>query len=190
MGSRCPMQSSEPVRAPKSINSLPPELLCMIAQYLTVEPDVTTKDQTVQRRQNLYPLCLVSQKLCPIAARFLYETVHIAGTNQLKLFFNTVESQPQLGQLVRKLFVNLGICWPRSAVPSWVICGQLYKVLKTTMRLQWLSLDLQECTGRECIQVSGPEDFAPGGSNGTGTTQPMNCISPTTRTLSGSSVYL
>lgn len=188
MDNQRPMQSSQPVRAPESINSLPTELLCMIAQYLTVEPDVTTKDETVQRRQNLYPLCLVSPSLFPIAARFLYEAVHIAGTKQLKLFFNTVESKPQRGQLVRKLFVNLGICWPRSAVPSQVICDRLYKVLKTTMRLQWLSLDLQECTGRECIRMSGPEDYAPGGSNGTGTTQPMNCISPTTRTLSGSSV--
>lgn len=155
MDDRRPMQSSDPFPAPKSINYLPTELLRIIAQYLAVDRGVTTRGQTVQRRQNLRLLCLVSKRLCPIAARALYESVHIAETKHLGLFFRTVESLPEIGQLVRKLSVNLGLCW-RKVSRRVKVCDQLYEVLKTTTRLQSLSLDLQECT--DCFRIVLPED--------------------------------
>ncbi|KAG6354763.1 hypothetical protein INS49_003844 [Diaporthe citri] len=135
MDNRRPMQFPQPVRAPASINSLPTEVLHIIAQHLAVEPDVTTGDQTGLRRRNPCPLCLVCRRFCPTAVRALYEFVHITGTKQLELFFNTVESQPELGQ-----------------------------VLNTTTRLKSLSLDLKECTkcfrnsGPEDIAAGRPND--------------------------------
>lgn len=183
MDDQHPMQSSNPFPAPKSINDLPTDLLCIITQYLAVEPVGTTGGQTVQRRQNLRLFCLVSRRLCPIAARALYESVHIAETKHLGLFFRTVESLPDLGQLVRKLFVNLGLCWRKDSRRV-KVCDQLYEVLRTTTRLQSLSLDLQECT--DCFRIVRPEDIAAGRSPGK--TQPMNCISPTAWKLSRSPV--
>lgn len=187
MDNRSPMLSSSPKNVGQvlsSIESLPREVVSMISQYLAIEPDVTTRGQTAQRRRDLRRFCLVSPSLCPTAARSLYETVHVTDTNHLELFLNTVESQPELGQLVRKLFVNLKICWRTSKVGSWYVCDQLYRVLNATTSLQLLSLDLQECT--DCFRNSSPADIAAGGPNGK--TQPRNCISPTPWTLSASSV--
>lgn len=184
MDDRRPNQSPKPVPAPKDINSLPTEVLCMIAQCLTVEPDVTKRDQTVERRRNLGPLCLVSKRLYECAQPILYEAIHISGTTRLGLFSKAIKSQPRLGLFVRKLFFDLGICWRSSPVPSWDVCDQLYRVLITTTGLKRLSLSLQECT--DCFRNSGPEDIAAGGPNGK--TQLMNRISPTPWTLSASSV--
>lgn len=188
MDNRSPLlpPTSENVgQALPSIESLPREVLSKISEYLAIKPDVTTKDQIVQRSRNLRSLSLVSRRLCPAAARSLYEVVHITKVAQLELFFNTVESQPELGQLVRKLSVNLRICWRDISKAGRVkICDQLYRVLNATTKLRSLSLELEECT--DCFRNSGPEDIAAGGPSGK--TQPMNCISPTPQTLSWSSV--
>lgn len=161
-----PTQFSNPVLTTMDINSLPTEIVSMIARQLAIEHDVTKKDQTVQRRRNLRLLCRVSRRLYQGTVRDLYQVIHIPDTIRLRLFLKTIESQPGIAKFVHRLSVNLAMCWGRiSENETRKLCEQLYRVLNATTRLQLLSLDLRECTN--CFRNSGLESFAVNGSNGT-----------------------
>lgn len=183
MNNQPPTQHSGTVQAPASIDSLPLEIFFMIAQNFGIEPDVATRDLSVQR--NLCRLSLVSWRLCEDAALTLYEVIEISSLRRLDLFLRTVESRPQRGCCVRKLSVKLRLCFV-SGRRRLEVCDQLYRLLNATKCLKLLSLDLQECNS--CFQISSPGDIAAGGPSGK--TQPLDRISPITCTPPGSSAWL
>lgn len=190
MDNQAPLQFSNPLHVPKTINSLPLEIVCKIAQYLAINPDVTTMNRTKQGRKNLYRLCFASKALYPGAARTLYEVVDISSIRRLGHFLRTIESQPNKGNDVHKLFVNLRVCFNSkdNQLGSLKLCDLLYRVLNTTKNLQLLSLDLQECPHFMCYRNSSPASFAVNGANGKKLS--MNCMSFTTWPLSRSSLSL
>lgn len=194
MDNQAPVQFSNPLHVPTTINSLPLEIVSMIAEYLAIEPDVTKRDQTVQRRKNLYRLCRASIKLYQGAIPVLYETIYIPNTLRLGRLLHTFENhrRPEKRQHVRKLFVNLRMCFGGiSEHGSPEVCDQLYRLLNKTVDLKLLSLDLRECDHFMCYPTISPASFAANGANGKKLS--MNCMSFTTWPLSRScrfGVYL
>lgn len=143
-------------------NRLPTETWSKIARYLSIEPRLTTKDETIQQRRNLRANCLVSTVLCPVAMAARYEIIRIPNRDELELFHRAVKSHHEIGPLVRGLFVYLKLCWcGPPGERALQLCSWLFEVLETTTNLQFLSLDLQECT--KCFRNSGPQDFSPNG---------------------------
>lgn len=165
MANQLPKLSSSTTQAENGAQDfkLPPEVLSIIAQYLAIEPGVTTEDQTVQRRRNMLAFCLASEKLLPTAVDTLYEVIAISNRTTLSLFRRTVKSRSGLGLLVRKLSVTIKLCSCLSTEKgTQELCNCLFEVLESTAGLRYLSLDLQECTN--CFRNFGLQDFAPNGN--------------------------
>jgi hypothetical protein len=172
-----PMESSDPVHTaeePNTLNALPTELLEIISEFLTIEPDVTTNDQTVQRRQNLPKFCLVSKKFYSIAKPNLYKIVHISTDTRLRLFLRTVGSRTGPAKLIKKVFLSVELCGENVSGPeNHNFCLDMCRVLDCTTELQLLSLDLKECDC--CFRNTDPGDIAANGVNSK--SQPANSIS-------------
>lgn len=132
----------------------------------------------------------MSQNFRQAAIAALYETIYIPDTMRLRLLLQTIEDDEQSGkgQFVRKLSINLGMCWGKiSKQRSPEVCDQLYRLLNKTESLELLSLDLRECTNC-CFRIIGPEQYAANGANGKKLS--IYCVSFTTWPLPGSSVSL
>lgn len=87
-----------------------------------------------------------------------YEDVQIVNTEGLGVVHREVKSHHEIGLLVRRLSVRIKLCscWSSEGGARY-LCRGLFEVLEKTTNLQFLSLDLQECT--KCFKNTGPQDF-------------------------------
>jgi hypothetical protein len=166
----------EPVTEnPNTLAKLPNELKLMIVDFLNIEPDSSSSDQTVQRRRNMSKLCRVCKVWKDIARPELYKMVHISTDTCLRLFIGTINFDKKSAELVQGLFLAFNLCGEYLSGPkNHNLCCSLYEVLALTRKLKLLSLDLTECNC--CFRISSPDDFA-NGTIGTCKLQPIDYLS-------------
>lgn len=131
-----------------------------------------TRDQTLQRQQNLSSFSLVCNRFTGFPSREMYKNVHISTASGLGFFLDDIRFRPDIAKLVKRLSLDIELCGEEnvSGLENNILCLNMYRVLDKTTKLEFLSLDLKECSC--CFRISGVEDMATDEANSK--PQPVN----------------